>query len=247
MSEIRPSRVGRLLKLRYAAETEGKPLISHENTYAILIGVLGMLLPLLLYLCIWLDSHYTRVMPSISHYHFTRANPIYILVFSLMAFHLIVYRGFSESEFYITLLAGMAAVCVLLFPTNNMDTYCCDPYNSVAITRLRDSDFRTTVHYIAAAVFLVCLAWMSLFKFTRSSQANPANRTANKRLRNRIYRICGVVMLLSVAFIAYAFFLAPDGFKKWYDNNNLTFWMEAIAVESFGISWLVRSKKLIGD
>ena len=42
------------------------------------------------------------------------------------------------------------------------------------------------------------------------------------------------------------------GFLNWiptpiYDENHLTFWMETVAIESFGFSWLVKGEALFKD
>ena len=85
---------------------------------------------------------------------------------------------------------------------------------------------------------------MCLFLFTRSDK--PKNkRTKQKRIRNRIYIFCGIVM--TCALITVFLGLINVIPKDIYKNNHLTFWMETIAIEAFGFSWLVKGETLFRD
>jgi hypothetical protein len=70
-------------------------------------------------------------------------------------------------------------------------------------------------------------------------------RGISKRRRNRVYRTCGVIMLLAILVVLANFLkLIPD---KVFSTYHLTFWMETIAVESFGFSWLVKAGVFLKD
>ncbi|MGN6803051.1 MAG: hypothetical protein ACTHJN_14205, partial [Ginsengibacter sp.] len=158
---------------------------------------------------------------------------------------LLVYKGEQPIDYALSSIAGISALLMLLFPTSNLRDYNnTTKYDPVAVTFFTQSDFRPKFHYACAALFLVCLAIMALFVFTKSSQP-PAGRTPNKRKRNRIYRICGVVMLvaLCVAFAGFLNIIPPD----FYDANHLTFWMETLSVEAFGIAWMVKGEIVLKD
>jgi succinate-acetate transporter protein len=60
------------------------------------------------------------------------------------------------------------------------------------------------------------------------------------------YTECGVIMIIAMAVIFLGGFckLIPEDF---YQNHQLTFWMEALAVESFGFSWLIKGETLFKD
>lgn len=90
--------------------------------------------------------------------------------------------------------------------------------------------------------FLSCLAYMSLFLFTRSNKP-VKERGDNKKIRNRIYITCGLIMVLAILVVFVGGFLGkiPEDI---YNNNHLTFWMEIVAVEAFGFSWLVKGETL---
>jgi hypothetical protein len=243
MQSKRPTKPEQALKLDYTKGVDDIWLTS-QRTLRILIGILGLALPMLIYLVLLIDTGHTSPLFSISHYYFTRASSIFVIVVSLLAIFLLIYKGKEPVDFYLSSVAGLFALCLLLFPTDNITKVCCDPAHNYSVTTLKESGFRTSFHYISAAVFLGCLAYMSFFVFTRSDKA-PQARGWKKRTRNKIYRVCGVIMVLAILVIAANFFgLINDNI---FDEYHLTFWMEAAAVEAFGIAWLVKAEVILKD
>ena len=210
-----------------------------------MVGTLGVLLPLLVYLFLQLSNNFDLILPSISHYYFTRAASIFEIIVSLLAIFLLIYKGEKLIDYVLSSVAGFSALLMLLFPTSNLKGYNnTTKYDSIAVTFFEQSQFRPKFHYGCAALFLLSLAAMSLFLFTKSSQT-PSNRTRKKKIRNKIYRICGGTMLtaLCIAFLGFLNII-PSIF---YDGNNLTFWMEVISVEAFGIAWMVKGELVLAD
>ena len=69
--------------------------------------------------------------------------------------------------------------------------------------------------------------------------------TEQKVKRNVIYYVCGSLMSLVLLVILGRFInIVP---ADWYDINNMTFWMESLAVEAFGFSWLVKGEFILKD
>jgi succinate dehydrogenase hydrophobic anchor subunit len=245
MLEQMSVKVNRMLGLHYTGAEADALWLRNGDALRRLVGMLGMLLPLLLPAALWLDSGRTAPLESISHYYFTRVSSILVIILSLMAIFLLVYKGFKPVDFYLSSLAGISALCIILFPTTNLPGCCynCVLTNGVAVTWLKQSDLRTTFHYISAGIFLLLLAIMLFFLFTRLDR--PVNERKHKKLRNHIYRICAVVMLLSILVIFLQFIgfgLVSDAV---YNASHLTFWMEAVAVESFGIGWMVKGNTVL--
>jgi len=218
--------------------------LSSSLTLRKMVGVLGMGMPILLYSFLYLDCGLIVPLESISHYYFTRVSGIFIIILSLLGFFLIIYKGKNPTDFYISLAAGLFALLTVLFPTNNITNTCCDPTKEYAVTVLKASAFRMYFHYTAAALFFLCLSYMSLFLFTKSNKA-PNERGRQKIIRNRIYRTCGVIILLALLFLfAGSLKLFPTSYFKAYP---LTFWMETIAIESFGLAWLIKGETFFKD
>ena len=83
------------------------------------------------------------------------------------------------------------------------------------------------IHMICAIIFFILRAVNSMFLFTKTD--DKANMTKNKKIRNWIYRICGIGMLAS-----YLLYFLPDFYiKVWL--------VETVALFFFGISWLTKA------
>jgi len=218
--------------------------IKRGKTLRMLIGILGVSLPILLLLITFIFFGLNSPLESISHYYFTRASTIFTTILSLIAIFLIVYSGKEPIDFYISTLAGITAMIVVFFPTGNLVEVCCDPTKSYAVTNFPESSIRETIHLISAGIFIASLAFMSYFIFTKSNK--PAvSRGKAKVIRNRIYRVCGFFIVIALAIIFLGFIeVIPEND---YNNYNLTFWMETLAIESFGFSWLVKGGAFFKD
>jgi membrane protease YdiL (CAAX protease family) len=193
---------------------------------------------------LYLDNGLNQPLQSISHYYYTRVSSIFVAILSILATFLIIYKGKDPIDFYISLAAGLFALCVVFFPTGNITEICCDASKNYSVTYLKVSAFREGFHYASAGIFLGCLAYMSLFLFTKSNKT-PQSRGSKKIIRNRIYRVCGILMIAAIVVIVAGYFeLIP---KTFYVNNQITFWMETVAVESFGFSWLIKGETMLKD
>lgn len=218
--------------------------LSSGYTLRKLVGILGMLLPLLLYLFLLISYGIKTPLDSISHYYFTRVTSIFIIILGTLAIFLMVYKAEKSIDFYISFIAGIFALCVLLFPTSNITNICCDPSKDYAVTFLRDSSAREYFHYTSAAIFLLALAYMSLFLFTKSDK--PRSEIGRKKkIRNTIYIVCGVIMLVALLVILLGTIgVIPRGF---YEKYHLTYWMETVSIEAFGFSWLIKGRSFFKD
>lgn len=220
----------------------GDIALKNQQTLRRLVGTLGMLLPLLVYLFLQATNNFDPVLPSISHYYFTRSASLFEIIVSLLAVFLLIYKGEKLVDFILSSVAGISALLMLLFPTSNLYNYDHETtYNAVAVTCFQQSAFRPKFHYGCAALFLLCLACMSLFLFTKSS----GYKTKHKKIRNKFYIVCGVIMLaaLGTAFMGFLNIIP----SSYYDAHNITFWMEVISVEAFGISWMVKGEVILAD
>lgn len=218
--------------------------LTNSLTLRKVIGILGMGLPFLLFLFLYIDTDLAQPLQSISHYYYTRVASVFVAILSVLAMFLIIYKGKEPIDFFISLTAGLFALCVVCFPTGNITETCCDGNFVYSVTYLKISAFREGFHYASAGIFLGCLAYMSLFLFTKSDKS-PQHRGSKKVVRNRIYRVCGILMIAAILVIGAGYFELIS--RTFYENNQLTFWMETVAVESFGFSWLIKGETLFKD
>ncbi|WBU89268.1 hypothetical protein [Cellulophaga omnivescoria] len=236
------SKMQKMLHLDYRRDDD--IWLTNTQTLRRLIGVLGIALPILLFAFLWITAEHASALESISHYYFTRANPIFIIVVSIMAIFLMVYKGREPIDFYMSFIAGVFAILLLLFPTDNIAITCCDADAAYSVTYIQDNVWRVRFHYIAAAIFLLSLNYMSLFVFTKSNKPKT-ELTKEKKQRNAIYKITGTIMFCALLVIMLGLLkVIPEDF---YYQNHITFWMETVAIECFGIAWLVKGETIFTD
>jgi hypothetical protein len=219
--------------------------VNSTKNFRRLVGINGMLLPVLLWAFLYYTSGHAEVLESISHYYYTRANTIFIGVMSVLSMFLIVYNAEKRIDFIISFIAGIAAILVILYPTDNLVLTPCLLEGSHVISYTEPHVFRENFHLISAAIFFLALAYMSFFLFTKTDKLE-GQLGRKKIIRNRIYRVCAVLMVLSMLVILLfgKYDLMPN---LPYDEWKLTFWMEVLAVESFGFSWLVKGEAIFSD
>ncbi|MGN8070961.1 hypothetical protein [Mucilaginibacter sp. 22184] len=209
-----------------------------------IIGFSGMLLPLALAAWPKRPAPY-GIEPSISDYFFTNRGDLLVVFLCVIGVFLITYKGYTWVERALTITAALAGMGVAFVPTRKI----CGNCEFSAHTedgRLFLDLFGEGWHILFAAIFLLSLAAMSLFFFPLTDEPaqlrTAAGRKSKKAKRNRIYRICGIIMVVSVAILGLYFLLKPDvkGFPVVY-----TF--ETIAIEAFGLSWLTKGETFLPD
>lgn len=185
----------------------------------IMIGILGMLLP-------WLVALITLSIPqSISiTYYSVFAVGTFMVVLGSAGILLINYKGYDKLDDIMATIAGVCGILICLFPMTYLD----DPSIKTGILHL-PSEISNIFHCISAFGFFGVLAFMSFFLFTKSS----GEMTKQKKIKNIIYRVCGVGMLASFLL----FFLNFTPFAPY----SLTWIIEAIALFFFGFSWIVKA------
>lgn len=186
----------------------------------IMIGVLGMLLP-------WLVVLITLSWPqsiSITYYNLFAVGT-FMVVLGSAGILLINYKGYELIDDISATIAGIFALLICAFPM----TYLPDPSLKTGVLHL-PSNIGNIFHCISAVGFFGTLAFMSFFLFTKTS----GEMTKQKKIKNIIYKICGVGMLAS-------FLLMLLNFIPGVSIYNLTWIVEAIALFFFGVSWIVKS------
>jgi hypothetical protein len=172
---------------------------------------------------------------TISHYYYTVTGDLFVGVLCAVALFLFSYKGYKgDSDWFWTTLAGFFALCIALFPTYNNSA------DSCAIIHLPNDSFRRVIHYGSAGAFFLILSGISLFLFTRSK----GEITPEKKLRNQVYRSCGLIILIAVFSIGIYGWV--KGENRW-DAYKPVFWLEWIALLAFGVSWLVKGQIVLKD
>lgn len=185
----------------------------------VMIGALGMLLP-------WLVALVTLSWPesiSITYYSLFAVG-IFMVVLGSAAILLINYKGYDKWDDITATIAGIFGLIICFFPMTCLDA----PETKTGILRL-PSEISNIIHCIGAFGFFSTLSFMSFFLFTKTL----GDMTKQKKIKNIIYRVCGIVMMASFLFLLLGFF-------DWAPYN-LTWIVEAVALFAFGVSWIVKA------
>lgn len=185
-----------------------------------LIGYLGLLLPVLLVALAYLrrtagTGWAPAAVGSVSAYYYTGAVAVFVGVLFALSLFLLSYRGYrgAVADRVLGFLGAVCAVGVGLFPTH------APPGASEPAWW---SEPLATIHYVSAASLFVIFILFALWLFRKSKD----------EARNRIYLICGLVMVVAVV---------------WAGVNGLIrkrpiFWQESLALWAFAISWLTKGR-----
>jgi hypothetical protein len=233
-----------------------------------IVGCIGILLPLSLYAG---NRAMTASLPgSMSAYYYTGVRNLFVGALCALGVFLIGYAGFDAWDRWLTNIAGGAAILVAFLPTKPA---VCGQHAAVcpapAVRTLSaEQNWIGNSHLVFAAITFVALGCMAL-RFAKTTPAaykplanaaspkrltrvwtglgfarpQPDTRTAQKKKRNVVYRICGVTIFLCIALAA-----ASGLFPRLFGSDlPWLFIFEAIAVIAFGISWLVKGATFIKD
>ena len=155
---------------------------------------------------------------SISATWYTNACTVFMIILGSASFLLISYKGYDLIDDILLTCSGIAGLGICLFPCAVSDV--CGKVGTFMIDKWTSN----TIHNICALTFFALLAYNSLFLFTKS----VGEVTKNKKVRNIIFRVCGVGMIASFLIL-----LAPI---------RCAFWLaEAVALFFFGISFLTKA------
>lgn len=190
-----------------------------------LAGFLGMILPWISLIGAIIVSKTTGVpaefWPTLSISATYYICPALTGILTAASVVLMCYDGYSLRDNIVTTISGIFGIMIVLFPCA-----CTVSGEMVGFFQLPVA-ISNTIHCASACAFFILLSINSLFLFT-IGEKEP---TKQKKIRNIIYRVCGIGMLCALVLMV----LPVSFFAK-------TFVVEAIALTFFGISWLVKGQ-----
>jgi hypothetical protein len=224
------------------------PQVTSYQTLRKTIGWLGILLPFIMIIGAWVFWGCTTLQPSVSHYYYTNMREIFVGVLFAVALFLFCYSGPTKIDGWVSNVAGTFALGTALFPTTalcNTDPditqgFVCYPCQQ-KVTSLTRIPYHATLHLICAVLFFVILGLMSVFLF-RLSNYSKAEQTPQKRKRNVVFLICGLVIFISMGAAGLYMLIAEKD-----EQSTFVLWAEAAALLAFGISWLIKGQAYLKD
>ncbi|MBU0489604.1 MAG: DUF998 domain-containing protein [Bacteroidetes bacterium] len=201
-----------------------------------MVGILGISLPIVLVAGSFIFGGQSEIQSSISEYYFTNMRDFYIGILCAIAFFMFSYRGYGKDDTAAGVLASIFALGVAFFPTT-----CPDSKLSTQLAHAV-SPMVNNLHLISAICLFLVLAYFSFFLFTKMD----VSPTKQKLIRNKVYRICGIIMLACIVLLVLYFQLADRTITQ-IEPYLPVFWIETLALFAFGTSWLIKGSAILHD
>jgi len=190
-------------------------------------GYLGIALPFVLVLGQVVLRCSPAVQDSISAYYHTDLRNILVGDLCAVAVFLVACKGYTKVDALFGDLAGVCAVGVAFFPTN------CTGCPKTIISML---------HATFASLLFLQLAIFCLVLFTKT--VPDKTPTPEKLARNRVYRVCGCLILVCIVLSLVTSIPWVKPLLGWSDY---LFFYESIAVVSFGVAWTTKGGTILRD
>ena len=203
---------------------DGPRVIVSYLTLRRAVGILGVLLPVLLAVGCIAIGMCSGIQDSISDYHGTEVRDILVGILFTIGWFLFSYRGYERKDDIAGDLACVFALSVALFPITS------------------ENELIRTVHFVSAALLFTVLSYFSLFLFVKTKKGeSPSDE---KKMRNKVYVTCGVIMLLCIVVIPLYYAFLRDSAVA---TLKPVFWLESLALWAFGVSWMTKGEMLWKD
>jgi len=196
------------------------------------LGFLGMLLPvtLLFFILTFGKGHNpVGVLTSISATYYSSAFIFFVCLVAGVGFFLLFYQGYDIVDRIYCKIAGIGALGLVLFPCTLGTAKTWNAFMwSQSVTNI--------LHIIFAFAFFAALILIIGFQFTKT---NKLSFTGRKKKRNILYYTCASTM--------FAALLVGFGGNFIFGWTYSVFIGEFIALEAFGIAWIIKGGIILKD
>ena len=163
------------------------------------------------------DDFWSTLSISATYY----LTPALAGILTTAAVVLICYKGYDWRDELVATASGIFGLMIVIFPCD------CSAADSKIVGFFQlPIAVSNIIHLTSAVIFFILLAINSLFLFTLGE-----SDTKQKKIRNIIYRVCGIGMFCTLFLL-----VLPIQFPA------KIFIVEAIALTFFGVSWLVKGQ-----
>jgi hypothetical protein len=191
------------------------------------VGIIGFALPSVLAIGNMI-LHGPGLERSISYYYYTDLRNVFVGSLCAIGVFLMSTKGYDKRDAIAGGLASVFAIGVALLPTT--------PDGNPTL----QDKIIGALHLTSAALLFLTFAYFCLRLFTLTA----GNPTPRKLMRNRVYRVCGWIILVSIGLIAVVHI---PSLEKMLASVKPVFWLEALAVMTFGFAWLTKGEMILKD
>jgi len=191
------------------------------------VGIIGVALPVVLALGNMI-LHGAGIQRSISLYYYTDLRNVFVGSLCAIGVFLMSTKGYDKRDMIFGILASLFAIGVALFPTS--------PESGAT----SEEQIIGTLHLTFASLLFLTFAYFCFKLFTLTA----GNPTPRKLHRNTVYRVCGTIIVACIALIAVVHL---PSIGKLAAPLSPVFWLESIAVMTFGVAWLTKGEAILKD
>jgi hypothetical protein len=207
------------------------------------VGIVALTLPITLvigYYCLTpLGSTHTWPNPplleSVSAYYYSCMGHVFTGALCAIALFLLCTQGYDRADEIAGYLACGFAFGVAFCPTTPAVPAC-----GGTITPLEDK--LGTAHEIFAAALFLVLSYFCLVLFTKTAPGGTP--TPRKKQRNMVYKVCGGIMLFSMAVMTSLHIPAVGEFLQ---HVRVLLIFETVCLFAFGVAWLTKGETFLKD
>jgi len=215
-------------------ERQGSQLIHSFLAMRKAVGWIAMALPFAL-----VALHRGDRLTSLSQAYYRDVGALFVGFLCAIGVFLLFYRGYDGRD---RIASGIAGVCAIVVSQVPCGSRCRAPASAIASLWQWHDEYPlilSGLHFGAAALMFAALAYFCIFLFPETNKRGHEGH--RKILRNRIYRACGAVIVLTMAI------KALDGLLQWRFGSGFlwnvgTFCVESTMILAFGLSWAVKGE-----
>lgn len=211
------------------------------------VGWIGILLPISLLMYSLFAANQTHIpQPSVSLYYHTPMRDTFVGALCAVGLFMFYYTGYSSVDNWTGNAAGVGAIVTAFCYTEPIGATHMEWYN--------------IVHWASAGLLFLSFVFFALvlfpirvngFVYKRGKEPDTfvvgaVKEKKSKRLRRKLYYLCGVgILLCIVGIITYAVIKVQNGGSM--RETALIYTLEAVMLVLFGLSWIVKGRFLIFD
>jgi hypothetical protein len=201
------------------------------------VGILAILFPIIIIGGSLISGECHEILGNLSTYYHTGMRNFFVGILCAIALFLFAYNGYDRRDAIAGNIACVFALLVAFFPTSVTEPI------SPCIPLTYENKLSSSIHFFSAGGFFLILAYFSIFLFT-IKEPKP---TKMKLKRNKLYLICGYIILGCILVMAVLFLLDNLYHGEVFKRYNPTIWLETLTLWAFGISWLVKGNVIMKD
>lgn len=201
------------------------------------VGILGILFPIVIVGGSFMIDGCDEILGNLSTYYHTSMRNLFVGILCAIALFLFAYKGYSRLDSIAGNLACIFALLVAFFPTSVTEPM------TPCILGPFENEISSSIHFLSAGGFFLVMAFFSIFLFTRKEPKT----TRMKLKRNKVYRLCGYIILGSIFLMAIFYGLDKYNYIPHLRKYDPVLWLETIALWAFGVSWLVKGRTILAD